>query len=634
MAEPKQKKPSKLLWRIGDKEVAIFKEQHNQTISTIITLYENNDNKRRRLGIPIKDDEDALLKHYSKQIILKKIEAYIPELGDTEATERAFDAFLAEHWDEWEEIVPYEKVFASVPDTNKVEDAITAFIDFRDMAIQFIKKQPLYYDHAKLWWMWDFDKKCWLMIDEVDLMNQLDRCLSRLTNTTRNQVKMEVLESLKRVARQNSPKPAPCTWVQFNSEIIDIVTGEVLEPTPEYMITNPIPWSLGESEDTPTMDKLFEEWVGSAYIKTLYEIIAYCTLADYPLNRIFCLTGSGSNGKSKYISLTCKFTGMSNVCSSDLDLLLENRFEIAKLYKKLLCTMGETNFSTMKKTSMLKRLTGRDPIGFEFKNKLPFDDMNYAKIIIATNSLPMTMDKTEGFYRRWLILDFPNRFSEKQDILATIPEQEYHNLARKSLRILRELLDAREFTGEGDIEARKEKYEKTSNPLQLFIDKFCDEDVNSELSLREFIVKFNEFLKKEGRRLMSPKEISKQLSIEGYEKKRVNTIKPNGDKTTFIAILGLAWSSSDEIKESDAEKLSESRAIAETIEKHLIQAGELGMSRTELLQSCAHYLNATIDEVRRVFDYLEEKGDIYSPRHGVYVLRRQSFKEKTEDVNL
>ena len=34
--------------------------------------------------------------------------------------------------------------------------------------------------------------------------------------------------------------------------------------------------------------------------------------------------------------------------------------------------MGETNFSEMNKTSILKKISGNDLIGFEYKNKKTF----------------------------------------------------------------------------------------------------------------------------------------------------------------------------------------------------------------------------------------------------------------------
>jgi len=187
------------------------------------------------------------------------------------------------------------------------------------------------------------------------------------------------------------------------------------------------------------MDRIFEEWVGKDYVKTLYEIIAYCLLPDYPINRLFCFVGSGMNGKSKFLELVRRFVGANNVCSTELDTLIASRFEITRLHKKLICQMGETNFNEMNKTSIIKKLTGGDLIGFEYKNKNPFEEKNYAKIIIATNNLPTTTDKTIGFYRRWLIIDFPNQFSEKKDILAEIPDEEYESLALKCVGILNNL---------------------------------------------------------------------------------------------------------------------------------------------------------------------------------------------------
>jgi phage/plasmid-associated DNA primase len=99
------------------------------------------------------------------------------------------------------------------------------------------------------------------------------------------------------------------------------------------------------------------------------EIVAYCLLPDYPINRLFCFIGGGMNGKSKFLELIEKFVGKENVCSTELDCLLSSRFEVTRLYKKLVCFMGETNFDEISKTSILKKLTGKDLIGFEYKNK-------------------------------------------------------------------------------------------------------------------------------------------------------------------------------------------------------------------------------------------------------------------------
>ncbi|GAH38245.1 unnamed protein product, partial [marine sediment metagenome] len=195
------------------------------------------------------------------------------------------------------------------------------------------------------------------------------------------------LEAFKRAGRDHKPEPAPNKWVQFKDKAISLKSNKTYNVTYDYFFTNPIPWELGKNTETPTMDKLIVEWVGEDFKQTAYEIIAYCCYSDYPIHMILCLVGCGRNGKSKFLGLINRFIGKENICSTELDTLLDSRFESFKLFKKLVCTMGETNFGVLSKTSLLKKLTGQDLIGFEYKQKKPFDDYNYAKVIISSNSL-------------------------------------------------------------------------------------------------------------------------------------------------------------------------------------------------------------------------------------------------------
>lgn len=396
--------------------------------------------------------------------------------------------------------------------------AIISFTDKKNLAQQFLKIQPLYYDSSKLWWVWDFKEYCWKICDEIDIMNHISN--NSEANTIRSNEKNEILEALRQESRKIKPKEVAHGWIQFKENILDIYSGERIKASPKYFITNPIPWNLGEKENTPNINRIFKEWVGKKYVKTLYEIVAYCMLYDYPLHRIFCFIGAGLNGKSKFLDLIRRFIGNDNCCSTELDTLIKSRFEVTRLHKKLICQMGETNFSELNKTSMLKKLSGGDLIGFEYKNKNPFEAMNYAKIIISTNNLPTTSDRTIGFYRRWLIIDFPNRFDEKKDILQDIPEEEYENLALKSCRILRELLEKRGFNEEGTIEERIERYETRSNFIEEFIKDFIEESFDDYITKSDFYKKFRDWCKENKYREMSETSVGRLLKKVGFTEDR------------------------------------------------------------------------------------------------------------------
>ena len=405
-------------------------------------------------------------------------------------------------------------------ESNFSFSAFNQFTNYLDIAKDFHKIQPFHYDPHRIWWLWNLKENKWERVDDVDLMNAIDNNTQNpSTNAT---IKSEIVEALKRIGRKNKPRESKKTWIQFKDLIIDITTGERINATAKYFVTNPIPYELNKDnfECTPVMDKIFEEWVGKDYVRTLYEIISYCLLADYPMNRLFCFIGSGMNGKSKFLELVTKFLGKENCSATELDVLISSRFEITRLHKKLVCQMGETNFNEMKKTSILKKLTGGDLIGFEYKNKDLIQEKNYAKILISTNSLPTTDDKTIGFYRRWLIVDFPNQFSEKKDILADIPEEEYSSLALKCCGILKDLLDKREFHKEGSIEDRKNKFEAKSDFVQHFLKEYTYQDVNGYITKADFYKKFIGWSKENRHRELAENSLGRKMKVKGIDSGR------------------------------------------------------------------------------------------------------------------
>lgn len=401
---------------------------------------------------------------------------------------------------------------------------LSNFTDYFNNAKTFLQIQPLHYNKQKILWSWNNNLSRWEMIDETDLVNKIKDVMEPQAKSTilPNSIKSQIFTAVKSESRLTKPLDTPKTWVQFKDTIVDVMTGEEFPASPEYFITNPIPWDLGDTDETPTIDKIFTEWVGEEWKQTLYEIIAYSMLPDYPLSLLFVLVGGGSNGKTVFLKLLSKIVGFDNTTTSDLKSLMTQRFEKAKLHKKLLCVMGETDYADLKNTDWIKRLTGGDPISFELKGKNPFDDYNYAKIVIATNTLPMTSDKTRGFYRRFIVIDFPNEFPEKIDIISKIPEEEYPALMRKSVKILKDLLQRREFTNQGTIEERMSRYEMRSNPVSIFIDNFCDRTGNHDIPFSEFKTKFYDFCKLNDFNPPSDIMVGKGVRNEGFILRREN----------------------------------------------------------------------------------------------------------------
>lgn len=412
-----------------------------------------------------------------------------------------------------------ELLQGNINDEIKPARILEKILDKLILAQKFIEICPIYYDEAGLFWQWSEKEKVWKMTDEINILNLVHGASE--SNIISSKERTEIMNAIKQIARQNKPKELDEFEIQFDKEIINIKTGDKRIATSEYFCINPIPHKIGDYRKVEKFDLLFSQWVAPDNIENLYEIIGFCFIRKYFIERIIALIGSGSNGKSVYRQLLRNVIGDKNVCSTSLEILSKSRFEQSKLFNKMVCEMGETNLQKMENTQNIKKLvSGKDLIGGEFKNKNPFDFLNYAKMIISTNNLPPTDDKTDGFYRKWLIIEFPNTFQKEIDLISQFTEEDYENLTARCFQALDNLLTKRRFSNEGDFQKRREKYEEKSNPFEKFWKDFVDDsDPNKDISKREFANKLNDWLKENKMRIMSDVTINQMIKGKGFQDK-------------------------------------------------------------------------------------------------------------------
>lgn len=407
-----------------------------------------------------------------------------------------------------------------------------------DYIDRITEKNPIYYDEAGQFWLWD-DEGFYKSVDNTEILLILLRNIAdpSIIKTT---FKGELLEAARLRGRAARVKPVPNTWIHLQNGVYDTRTGAINEATPEYLFTYPIPHKLSYSEDTPTIDRLFSEWVTPEKVPLLNEIAAYCLYNGYPIHRMFVLLGRGRNGKGQYRDFIVNLVGIQNRSASTLEQLINSRFETARLFNKKVCTMGEINYTLLDRTAILKMLSGGDPIPGEMKNKTPFEFVNTAKLLINTNSLPQTSDKTDAFYSRCIIVEFGNQWLLGKDIIDTIPDEEYDNFLTKSLRVLSELLDRGVFSDEGNIQDKEKEYERLSNPLTQFINIYYDKDINGKVAAWRLMDEYVEYCVAKGYRKPENKSSFNKLLKINYEIDKKNLIdEEDGIYKNWVWVFGI-----------------------------------------------------------------------------------------------
>jgi P4 family phage/plasmid primase-like protien len=418
---------------------------------------------------------------------------------------------------------PKEKLTKQVNlDGDEVKNAIEkglieAWSNSLELAEQFQKATPVHYDISKNFWIWNGNEKYYFRCDETDILSNLHKKSGE--EVWESTKKREIVECIKITGRRREVKECPKTWIHTYSGIVDYITGNAIAATPDYFLTSPIPHKIGNSDSIPKIDKLFTDWIGDRK-QVLYEWLAYNLVDDYPMHRMLILFGSGRNGKSQYAELLTRFVGRKNTTATDLEKVIDSRFEAAKLYRKKSALIGETNFTAIKSSARIKALTGADMLTAEFKNKDPFDYTNTAKITVSTNNLPESLDKTEAFFSRCLIEEFKNQFEDGRSVIDTIPESEYENLLFKCIKLLPALMEKGKFTNEGTIQEKAAKYERISNPFPAFIEKELVEVATERYTpVWVFREMYHSFCVKNGFRVVGEREFTQMLN-KNYETKK------------------------------------------------------------------------------------------------------------------
>lgn len=258
--------------------------------------------------------------------------------------------------------------------------------------------------------------------------------------------------------------------------VLNLTTGELLPHASEFLCTIKLPLTHDPEADCPRIKKFIEEVVEPGKRDAIYELFGYCLYRKYHINRAFMFNGEGHNGKSTLIKLLQSFLGSENCSTVELQTLGTNRFASARLYGKLANLCADLPAKPLKETGKFKMLTGNDALEGEYKFKTGFSFTNHAKLIFSANRIPpVEYDDTDAFFRRWIIVNFPNQFPEedpktdKNLIGKLTTQQELSGLLNLALEGLKRLLAASGFTGSETVEEMREKYTRLSDTTAAFI---------------------------------------------------------------------------------------------------------------------------------------------------------------------
>ena len=147
--------------------------------------------------------------------------------------------------------------------------------------------------------------------------------------------------------------------VNLKNGLYNIETGEFKEHTAEYLSITQKPFSYNPTATAKLFGKYISEVLYPGEIRTAIELMAYTFYRDNPYEIIVKLFGYGANGKSVYTGLLTALHGSDYVSNVSLSSMQKNTFALSDLEKKYVNIDTELPSATLRDTTILKKLTGR-----------------------------------------------------------------------------------------------------------------------------------------------------------------------------------------------------------------------------------------------------------------------------------
>lgn len=265
--------------------------------------------------------------------------------------------------------------------------------------------------------------------------------------------------------------------------IFDLREGVLRPHDPEAYITKIAHVEYDPTATCPTWERFLGEVFGgdTDLINYVQRAVGYSMTASTVEQCVFFLHGSGSNGKSTFLSIIREMMGDYTVNIQPETIMVKNsaggaNSDIARLKSARLVTTVEPNEGARLNEGLLKQLSGEDPVTARRLYGDEFEFIPQFKLWMATNHRPLIRGTDDGIWRRIKMIPFTVQIpDEKKD----------KHLAGKLRRELPGIFNwaiegCRKYQESGLQEPRSVRgstmeYRKDMDAIQQFIDECCEQ---------------------------------------------------------------------------------------------------------------------------------------------------------------
>ena len=353
----------------------------------------------------------------------------------------------------------------------------------------------------------------------------------------------------------DGPVPAPRNLIPMASGNFDVekhLAGEdnaLFPHAATFFGLHSLPYCYIPGAECPTFHKVMKQNLPDPEHRAfLQEWYGLNLIPDSTFEAFMIFTGEAGTGKTVTCTALSTMLGPASVSAIPLEAFNPVRtFPLAALVGKLANVAEEIGECDKAAEGLLKQLVTGSPVTIERKYGDPFKLRNRARLTFATNVLPRFADRSNGIWRRMLILPFSQIVpKEKRERRYLDPEWwiasgELPGVFLWALEGLRRLRERGRFNEPVECQVIREEYKRDSNPAGVFLLDNCTPDITSTTPGNVLFKAYSAHVKEQGQHPLSEPMFAREVRrlFPLAEKQPNPTWQPDGTKTRLW--LGLRF---------------------------------------------------------------------------------------------
>ena len=283
----------------------------------------------------------------------------------------------------------------------------------------------------------------------------------------------EVVKALLRESVTVDEMNTKKNFINLKNGMLSLDTFELLPHHPNFLSAVQIPIDYNPEACAPIFMRFIREIMvnDDELIHVLQEIMGYLLSAETKAEKAFYFYGGGANGKSVLVSIITYMIGKENVSSVPLS-DFSQQFGLESLINKSANIAAENEMGGKAlKTENFKAIVSGDTITINIKYRSSISYKPSVKLVFVVNNVPDSMDVTNGYFRKLMIVPFQRTFEPDErnvnltnELLEEIPG--ILNWAIIGLKRLRE--NQYQFSESQAIKQFHQAYYSEQNPVNEF----------------------------------------------------------------------------------------------------------------------------------------------------------------------